>query len=78
MEDFFAKYALVKLLKRVYAEDANDKQSRAYNEIVLAEMQDDTATLLKALDALIDFCIDIKKSLENDTQRERPADQGMG
>lgn len=78
MEDFFAKYALVKLLKRVYAEDANDKQSRAYNEIVLAEMQDDTATLLKALDALIDFCTDIKKSLENDTQRERPANQGMG
>lgn len=68
MKAFLAKYALVKLLKRVYADDGEDQQCNVYNEIVLAEMQDDTATLLKALDALIDFCMDIKKSLKNDTQ----------
>lgn len=68
MKTFYAKYALVKLPKRVYADDGEDQQCTAYNEIVLAEMQHDTATLLKALDALIDFCIDIKNALKEDKE----------
>lgn len=62
MERYLAKDALVKFLKRVYTEDGN-QQLEAYKEIVRAEREGDTETLLESLDAVIDFCIELKKSI---------------
>ena len=55
--------AVVKLLKRAYTADEDNPQTEAYNEIVRAEKEGDTETLLSALEALIRFCKDLKKNI---------------
>lgn len=63
MERYLAVDALAKLLKRVYTSDDGEHQNPGYEEIVRAEKEGDMETMLESLDALIDFCNELKKSI---------------